>query len=64
MLFRSTHLGHPPNITGSPIVSNLALEGLDELVGACFVIEPDPFKAADLIDERIKMKRKGLGLEE
>ena len=59
-----THLGHPPNITGSPIVTNLALEGLDELVGACFVIEPDPFKAADLIDERIKMKRKGLGLEE
>ena len=57
-----THLGHPPNITGSPIVTNLALEGLDDLVGACFVIEPDPFKAAELIDERITMKRKGLGL--
>lgn len=59
-----THLGHPPNITGSPIITNLALEGLDNLVGACFGIEPDPFKAAELIDERIKMKRKGLGLEE
>jgi carbon-monoxide dehydrogenase catalytic subunit len=59
-----THLGHPPNITGSPVVTNLALSGLDDLVGACFGIEPDPFKAADLIDERIKMKRKGLGLEE
>lgn len=59
-----THLGHPPNITGSPIVANLALSGLDDLVGACFGIEPDPFKAAELIDERIKMKRKGLGLEE
>ncbi|MEN8188260.1 MAG: anaerobic carbon-monoxide dehydrogenase catalytic subunit [Thermodesulfobacteriota bacterium] len=59
-----THLGHPPNITGSPIVTNLALEGLDDLVGACFGIEPDPFKAAELIDERIKIKRKGLGLEE
>ncbi len=59
-----THLGHPPNITGSPIVTNLALGGLDDLVGACFGIEPDPFKAAELIDERIKMKRKGLGLEE
>jgi len=59
-----THLGHPPNITGSPIVTNLALSGLDDLVGACFGIEPDPFKAAELIDERIKMKRKGLGLEE
>ncbi len=59
-----THLGHPPNITGSPVVTNLALSGLDDIVGACFAIEPDPFKAADLIDERIKAKRKGLGLEE
>ncbi len=59
-----THLGHPPNITGSSAVTELALGGLDELVGACFVIEPDPFKAADLIDERITMKRRGLGLEE
>ncbi len=59
-----THLGHPPNITGSPVVTNLALGGLDDLVGACFGIEPDPFKAAELIDERIRMKRKGLGLEE
>ncbi len=58
-----THLGHPPNITGSPLVTNLALEGLDDLVGGCFVIEPDPFKAAELIDKRITMKRKGLGLE-
>ena len=59
-----THLGHPPNITGSPVITNLALGGLDDLVGACFGIEPDPFKAAELIDERIKAKRKGLGLEE
>jgi carbon-monoxide dehydrogenase catalytic subunit len=59
-----THLGHPPNITGSPIVTNLALGGLDDLVGACFGIESDPFKAADMIDERIKLKRKGLGLSE
>jgi len=42
----------------------LALEGLDDLIGACFGIEPDPFNAADLIDIRIKIKRKGLGLEE
>ncbi|HDO30674.1 MAG TPA: anaerobic carbon-monoxide dehydrogenase catalytic subunit, partial [Desulfobacteraceae bacterium] len=57
-----THLGHPPNITGSKIVTNLALAGLNDLVGACFVVEPDPFKAADLIDERIKNKRTALGL--
>jgi len=59
-----THLGHPPNITGSPIVTNLALGGLEDLVGACFVIEPDPFKAAELIDARIRAKRRGLGLAE
>jgi carbon-monoxide dehydrogenase catalytic subunit len=59
-----THLGHPPNITGSATVTGLALEGLDNLFGACFGIEPDPFKAAELIDTRIKQKRKGLGLGE
>ncbi len=58
-----THLGHPPNITGSEVVANLALSGLDDLVGACFLVEPDPFKAADLIDDRIKSKRTALGLE-
>jgi carbon-monoxide dehydrogenase catalytic subunit len=59
-----THLGHPPNITGSEMVTNLALEGLNDLVGACFGIEPDPFKAAELIDQRIRQKRKALGLGE
>ncbi len=58
------HLGHPPNITGSELVTNLALSGLKDLVGASFLIEPDPFKAADLLDERIKIKRVGLGLEQ
>ncbi len=57
-----THLGHPPNITGSEVVANLALSGLDGLVGACFLIEPDPFKAGDILDERIKSKRTALGL--
>jgi carbon-monoxide dehydrogenase catalytic subunit len=57
-----THLGHPPNITGSKIVTDLALSGLDDLIGACFVIEPDPFAAAELIDKRITAKRTALGL--
>jgi carbon-monoxide dehydrogenase catalytic subunit len=58
-----THLGLPPHITGSEMVTNLALSGLEDLVGAAFAVESDPHKAADLIDERIKAKRKGLGLE-
>jgi carbon-monoxide dehydrogenase catalytic subunit len=57
-----THLGLPPHITGSETVTNLALEGLDDVVGACFAVEPDPFEAARIIDARIAAKRKALGL--
>ncbi|NCC24355.1 MAG: anaerobic carbon-monoxide dehydrogenase catalytic subunit [Deltaproteobacteria bacterium] len=57
-----THLGLPPHITGSETVTNLALGGLNDVVGACFAVEPDPFKAAELIDARIKAKRTALGL--
>jgi len=57
-----THLGLPPNITGSETVTNLALGGLDDVVGASFAVEPDPYKAAELIDVRISAKRTGLGL--
>jgi len=57
-----THLGLPPNITGSETVTNLALGGLDEVVGACFAVEPDPYKAAQLIDARISAKRTALGV--
>jgi len=58
-----THLGHPPNILGSETVTNLAVSGLEDLVGATFFIEPDPVKTADLFEERITAKRKGLGLD-
>ena len=59
-----THLGHPPNILGSETVTNLAVEGLEGLVGATFAIEPDPNKAAELFDARIRAKRQALGLPE
>jgi len=58
-----THLGHPPNILGSETVTNIAVAGLEDLVGASFFIEPDPVKTADLFDERINAKRKALGLD-
>ena len=57
-----THLGHPPHILGSTMVTDLAVSGLENLVGATFVIEPDPVKAAELFDQRISAKRKALGL--
>ena len=59
-----THLGLPPNITGSPTVTGLALGGLNDVVGACFSVESDPHKAAYAIDAHIKAKRKALGLSE
>ncbi len=57
-----THLGLPPNILGSETVTDLALNGLEELVGASFVVEADPVKAAELLDARIAAKRKSLGI--
>ncbi len=59
-----THLGHPPHILGSEVVTNLAVDGLEDLVGATFFIEPDPVKTAEMFDVRIRAKRKGLGLPE
>lgn len=58
-----THLGLPPNILGSKTVTDLALHGLEDLVGATFMVESDPVKAAELLDARIRAKRVGLGLK-
>lgn len=57
-----THLGLPPNILGSKTVTELATKGMTDLFGACFLVEPDPFKAAELLDAHIASKRVGLGL--
>ncbi|MEJ2690703.1 MAG: anaerobic carbon-monoxide dehydrogenase catalytic subunit [Deltaproteobacteria bacterium] len=57
-----TVIGPTPAITGSETVTNMALSGLEEVVGASFAVEPDPAKAAALIDQRISAKRTALGL--
>lgn len=57
-----THLGLPPHILGSKTVTDLALDGLEGLVGASFAVESDPEKGADLLNERITAKRLALGL--
>ncbi|MFC1843661.1 anaerobic carbon-monoxide dehydrogenase catalytic subunit [Thermodesulfobacteriota bacterium] len=58
----NVHLGHPPNILGSPVVTDLALNGLKGLVGAVFHVEPDPLQAAEYFDQLIGDKREALGL--
>ena len=57
-----TVLGVMPPILGSKKVTELATSGLKDVFGACFAVEPDPIKAADLIIAHIIEKRKGLGL--
>lgn len=57
-------IGTPPHITGSKLVTDLALNGLEDVFGASFLVEPDYVKAAEKMDERIKEKRKALGLSE
>jgi carbon-monoxide dehydrogenase catalytic subunit len=57
-----TVLGLAPPILGSKTVTDLALSGLEGVVGASFAVEGDPVKAAELIDARIRAKRTALGL--
>jgi len=57
-----TVLGVEPPILGSKVVTDLAVSGLEGVVGASFAVEGDPVKAADLIDARIRTKRQALGL--
>jgi carbon-monoxide dehydrogenase catalytic subunit len=58
----TTVLGVQPPIFGSTNVVNLLASGLDDVVGAKFAVEPDPYKAALLIRRHIEAKRQGLGL--
>jgi len=59
----TTVLGPMPPVTGSMNVVKLLTEGLNDVVGATFAVEPDPEKAALLIRRHIEDKRKALGLE-
>jgi len=58
-----TVLGPMPPITGSMNVVNLLTQGLNDVVGATFAVEPDPEKAAVLIRRHIEGKRQKLGLD-
>lgn len=57
-----TVLGTAPPVFGSPNVVKLLTEGLEEVFGATFAVEPDPARAAVLIRRHIERKRAGLGL--
>jgi len=57
-----TVLGVMPPILGSKKVTELATSGFKDVFGACFAVEPDPVKAAELITNHIIEKRRALGL--
>jgi carbon-monoxide dehydrogenase catalytic subunit len=57
-----TVLGPMPPVTGSMNVVNLLTEGLVDVVGATFAVEPDPEQAAVRIRKHIEAKRAALGL--
>jgi len=57
-----TVLGVPPKIFGSQNVIDLLTVKLKDVVNATFAVEPDPVKAADLLEAEIDRKRAALGI--
>jgi carbon-monoxide dehydrogenase catalytic subunit len=57
-----TVLGTVPQVLGGPQVTALLTEGANDVVGAAFAVEPDPFKAAQLMVNHIDEKRAALGI--
>ena len=57
-----TVLGTVPPVLGGPEVTKLLTEGANDVVGAAFAVEPDPFKAAQLMVDHIAEKRAALGI--
>ena len=56
------HLGVIPPVLGSQKVAEILTKDAFGLVGGAFFIEPDPIKAADIMEEYIIKKRKALGI--
>ncbi len=58
----TTHLGIVPPVLGGPKVVKILTQDLYDIVGAAFIVEPDPYKAAKLMYDHIMKKRKELGI--
>jgi len=57
-----TVLGTAPPVLGSQAVTSLLTQQAASLVGGCFAVEADPFKAAELMVAHIDAKRTALGI--
>ncbi|ASJ02004.1 carbon monoxide dehydrogenase [Thermococcus profundus] len=58
----TTHLGVVPPVLGGPKVVKILTHDLYDIVGAAFIVEPDPYKAAKKMYDHIMKKRKELGI--
>ncbi len=58
----TTHLGVVPPVLGGKAVTQVLTETAKDLLGACFIVEPDPVFAHQKIRETLAEKRVGLGL--
>ncbi len=54
------HLGQQPFIAGSDLTVKVLTEDLKEITGGQVIVELDPVKAADKLEQIIEEKRKGL----
>ncbi len=54
------HLGEPPFITGSPLVTQILTEDMKSITGGQVIIDPDAASAADKLEKIIMEKRAGL----
>ena len=56
------HLGLPPFVTGSPVITDVLMNQLEALTGGKLMIETESVAAADALEQVICEKRRGLGL--
>lgn len=52
-----TRLVLPPAILGSRYVTEMLIDGFEDLVGASLLVESELIRSADLLEERINQKR-------
>ncbi len=57
-----THIGPVPPVTGSPLVTKVLTEDIEQLTGGKVLVEEDPVRAVDIIEAHINTKRANLGL--
>ncbi len=58
------HLSQPPAILGSELVTKVLTEDMTSITGGRVIVESDPAKAADQLQDAIDQKRVALGITE